>query len=116
MLVSDSDKVEALNAYFSSVGDESREDCFDEPHRRDVEAFISSHQSYFSTGEGEGTPECDSIREDEVSSSLNSLKPRKACGPDGIHPLMLINGGPMISRSLTFLFSLSWELGYLPEG
>lgn len=46
---------------------------------------------------------------------MRRLKIRKACGPDRIHNAMLKNGGTFMTKSLSFMFQLSWRLGGLPR-
>jgi len=115
-LTDNTEKVCALNEHFSTVGEESKSDDFDEDYRSFVESSNRDHSYCFETRAGEGFPECDLISEREVASCIRALKLHKACGPDGIHPEMLRNGGPLVIKSLAFLFERSWELGYLPSG
>lgn len=55
------------------------------------------------------------ITERKVAMALHSLKPYKAPGPDGIHPVLLREGLNDLTRPLTQLFKASLKLGYVPK-
>lgn len=50
-----------------------------------------------------------------IAWAVNSFKPNKAPGPDGITPKMLQKAGDVIIAPLKLLFSCSAKLGYIPE-
>ena len=56
------------------------------------------------------------ITEERVRWSINSFKPNKAPGPDGIKPLVLRNLGPKLLKRLTTFYRASVTLGQLPTG
>lgn len=115
------DKVCALNEHFSRVGDPS-DGNFDEKWTEHVESWVQSCDDFSSLGLDDvhppgdtKSPEDADIDETEVIAAMRRLKVRKACGPDLIHNAMLKNGGVFMTKSLTFLFQLSWRIGVLPR-
>ena len=52
---------------------------------------------------------------EKVFKALRSLDESKATGPDGISARLLQMSAPIISKSLTLLFSASLELGQFPR-
>ena len=52
---------------------------------------------------------------DEVHTVVKRIKPRKAPGPDGIYPSLILNGGVNMSRSLCVIFNRSWQTGCYPR-
>ena len=54
------------------------------------------------------------ITEDMVRNELKTLNPNKSCGPDDIHPRMLIELADLITGPVTFLLNKSIEQGILP--
>lgn len=55
------------------------------------------------------------ITENGVFKLLSNLKPSKAAGPDGLHPLVLKQLAPVISPTLALIFQKSLDNGSLPN-
>lgn len=55
------------------------------------------------------------ITEGGVFKLIASLKPSKAAGPDGLHPIVLKELAPVISPTLAFIFQKSLDNGSLPN-
>lgn len=110
------EKVTALNKFFSHVGDPNDRN-FDEKLTSHIENWVSECEAFMPVslsstlhGSQRHLPENADISESEVIFAMKWLKTRKACGPD----LMLKNGGTFLTKSLTFLFKVSWVIGALP--
>ena len=54
------------------------------------------------------------ITEKMVEDEIKILKVTKSPGPDGIHPIMLIQLAPYIIKPLTLLFNKTMEMGEIP--
>lgn len=54
------------------------------------------------------------ITYEKIEWSINSFKPYKSPGPDGIFPAMLINGPDSLSRRLVHVFRASLALNIIP--
>ena len=100
-----------MNRYFSEVGADLKTDHFDEKHREEVETFVLEHDS--SLGDDSGINRA--FSEEEVSRQIKLLDRHKATGPDEIHNLFLIEGGPSVVSAVTRLFNESWRRGCLPR-
>ncbi len=94
----DQEKAQVLNKFFTSVF--TKEDLTNIPN----------------IGSKDGLQELDTftITEDEVRKKLNSLKPSKSPGPDGLHPKLLKELAPGLSYPLSTLFQSSLDEGRLP--
>ena len=55
------------------------------------------------------------ITQEELAQKLNSLKPKKACGPDSIRNEMLKNSTPELQRAVLKLFNLVLSSGCFPD-
>jgi len=115
ILTGNKERADALASHFSSVGDCQPSDEFDERFHDHVFEFLAENDQDFS-------PECESsdpmnadIGEWEVCRALSKLGPRSAAGADEIHNLFLKRGGPVMTRSLTFLFNRFYSSGFLPQ-
>ena len=97
--ISDQEKAEVLNNFFQSVF--TRED--DSP-------LPQPPQYQFS----EALKDID-ITEGNVRMVLESMRPNKAAGPDGISPLILTKAADILARPLSILFQRSLELGQVPK-
>ena len=111
ILTAEAEKAEAMNRYFSEVGADLKTDHFDEKHREEVETFVLEHDS--SLGDDSGINRA--FSEEEVSRQIKLLDRHKATGPDEIHNLFLIEGGPSVVSAVTRLFNESWRRGCLPR-
>ena len=60
-------------------------------------------------------PEPITFSQEEVSETINSLKPNKAAGPDAIDPENLIFGGESLITHLTALFNAMIVAMHIPE-
>ena len=97
---SDAQKAEVLNEFFSSVF--TREDKVDMPE--------------FDRGEDIKIPlENLNISEDMVKKKLDKINPSKSPGPDGLHPRVLKELSPEISKPLAFIMQKSLDEGILPQ-
>ena len=94
----DSEKAEILNDFFSSV--------FTEEDKSDVPDFITDQKDFIS--------ELNISREDIVKK-LQSLKPDKSPGPDGLHPRVLKELSEEIADPLEMIFNKSMGTGKLPD-
>ena len=56
----------------------------------------------------------DFVTVERVTWSINSFKPNKAAGPDGIKPLVLQQLGPNMLSRLTQFYRTSFRIGYVP--
>ena len=52
--------------------------------------------------------------EEEVLQKLNSLKPNKSCGPDKMHPMVLLQTKDVCVTPLTIIFNKSLSEGVIP--
>jgi len=50
----------------------------------------------------------------EVSKAIKSIESWKAMGCDHIHNYLLKSGGPVVAKTLHYLFQLSWDSNQLP--
>ena len=55
------------------------------------------------------------ITDEVVSSAIDKLNIRKACGPDDIYPFMIKYGGKSVVRCLTKLFNKVFDEGKFPK-
>ena len=54
------------------------------------------------------------VEQEKVKLLLLSLNVNKSCGPDGIHPRMLIELADLISGPLTFIMRSTFREGCIP--
>lgn len=113
-ILDEEDKVNALNSFFSGVAKTFDSSRFDEEHFWEVLGDLEAGADKFLPTTATGSHENRSVSVDEVQKCVQSLKPAKACGPDGIPGELLRHGGSGLSESLSWLFNLSWDRGYLP--
>jgi hypothetical protein len=57
----------------------------------------------------------DEISDEELEQSLNSMKNRKAAGPDGLNSELFKYGGPVLSNRLLKLINKCWREKSIPE-
>ena len=97
---------DAMNDFFVNIGPELARNVkmtFDDPiaamkHGSPVESFFMRP-----------------VTEYEVFSKLHHLNPKKAFGPDGLHPRFLRDTAAWIASPLTTIINKSFELGMVPE-
>jgi len=90
VLISNKEKAECFNSFFSRKGADRPEDNYDEKHRQETEEFVAE----MDLQEEQDSKENREITEEEVRNEIRRLKPDKATGIDGIHANFLIYGGP----------------------
>jgi len=81
ILTEKSEIAEAMAEYFSEVGADSKEDSFNEMHRREVEELLARHDFTQESKEEINEP----FSEEEVRKQVRTLNVHKATGPDGVH-------------------------------
>ena len=57
----------------------------------------------------------DPVTEEEISTIITSLPPKKATGPDNLANEHLVYGGAVLPRILTYIFNAILLSGYIPE-
>ena len=95
----DQGKCEALNAYFQSTY--TKERLNDIPEVDSIQPAKQLEDIVFSAV--------------DVESRLRSLKPGKATGIDGLHPLLLKQCASVLSEPFSILFQKSLDTGELPS-
>ena len=108
-IVSNKDKAEILNRFFSETGEDTKDDAFDEKHAEETAKRVRS----FDFRDGDICAENGRITEAEVQQEVRALRPNKASGIDGIHTRFLLHGGPVVVTTLTLLLNESWRRGDL---
>ena len=51
----------------------------------------------------------------DIETAIKFLRGRTACGPDGIHAMLIKRGGPILANALCAIFNFSWWHSVLPE-
>ena len=97
--ISDLEKAELLNSFFQSVF--TIEDSGPLPPPPSV--TCDQVLEHFS------------IEEEDVRKILVSLQVNKACGPDGINPLILMKASSALAKPICHLFRVSLDAGEVPE-
>eukprot|EP00795_Rhopilema_esculentum_P007269 gene7269-12956_t len=92
------EKVDILNKFFSSI------------FTKEDETSVPLIDKQFS---GSVLIDID-IREQMVLETLQSLKPSKSPGPDGLHPKVLREIAAQIANPLCFMFRASLQVGLIP--
>ena len=114
LILDDDEKVAALNRFFSRVGTTFDSSEFRQDHLEEVLGQLRDRADAFLPHTATEREENAPISVAEVQKGVKSLKLSKACAPDGIPAELLRHGGSGVCESLTWLFNLSWNRGYLP--
>ena len=97
----DYDTANTLNSFFTSV------------FTKDDDVTINNVPTL--NNEYSYTPMSDIFcTEEEVLQKLNSLKPNKSCGPDKMHPMVLLQTKDVCVTPLTIIFNKSLSEGVIP--
>ena len=114
LILDEDEKVAALNLFFSRVATTFDSSKFRADHFEGVVQALSRNAAAFLPDTASDVSENGSICEKEVRKCVRSLKLSKASGPDAVPAELIRYGGPGMCRSLTWMFNLSWDMGYLP--
>lgn len=114
----DDEKVEVLATTFASIWDGTREGVPQE-WKEQVDSFVSAHaadlcpvrEDEVMDPAGPPDPLNSPVEEWEVIKELSGLSTRISVGPDEVHNLMLKCGGTFMTKSLTFLYGISFQRG-----
>ena len=95
-----------FNEYFTNVGPNLARN------------IISNNNKSFNeylTGNYKSSMFVEPITEYELENEINIIKPNKSCGYDGINASILKAISKIISKPLTHIFNLTFQLGIIPD-
>ena len=99
------------------VADERDSDNYDERFASDVRKSLHSDEARFAVEDEHDEDDRRynaSIKEHEVEAAMERLDPNSSCGLDDIHNTFIINGKGLMTRSLTIMFNVFFQLGRIP--
>ena len=99
--------LEGWTSYFEQLGVPSPHSTYDSDFQQSIN---EEYLALLDTKAGDELP----ITVDEVKEAIQSLKPHKAPGPDGIDPEHIIHSGPLARKLLTDLFNAIVTTGHIP--